>query len=82
MPKITEAQECPSCKADLRTRELPEKTRLFFDGAEFLTRAIELYDKDSWECPDCGHVWNDKIEETEKTENNEVKNEEEVINEG
>lgn len=56
MANLTEAYECPNCKADLKRSPLPETARCYYDNAEFFTRAIELYGK-GWQCPECGHKW-------------------------
>jgi predicted RNA-binding Zn-ribbon protein involved in translation (DUF1610 family) len=67
---MTEAEVCPSCKADLRGKPIPEEYLRAghygeWDGVtpRFYSRIVGIevrgvYDGVLyWQCPDCGHKW-------------------------
>ncbi len=59
---MREPTSCPSCNANFRGDEIPEKYRDFYGGETHYSRVIGLTDMHTdattrWLCPDCKFIW-------------------------
>ena len=55
---LATGEKCPSCKANLRGKPIPEKYQQYYGNLTHYSRLISVYDENrdctiAWKCPDC-----------------------------